>query len=1073
MSQFYSAGLTSPDGSLQKDAFKKLNNGIRSRPPKCFTDSEVFYVVEFYVSRLILSDPDLIGIILDGILWLAEQQLLGADCAVKICGDGLFSSLHIPSLRKNERRVAYRLLLALISCDRTRSGLILMKLEFVRGFIGSLEGEKDPECLMLVFSMHPLVLQHFELAHLAEEHFDCMAAYFPVDYTPPPGSTSVVSRARLAERLRTCLWAARHLDGGLLLPLLIEKATARRPEARTDALGLLADCLIGTLHAASFLSEFLLILPPKQRDPIPTAHVTAYIFALCNLVSQLATELDTSCDTEDISQTLSIVAGLALTYRGGPEEMDFVEILLKCLWPEERAEEASPEVDGWFAMAPGSAHGISKVAPQNLFADCLLTGVLASPSGPLLARLFHRLAAPLLWPKVDPLPTDDCFYQIKFEEIIMWTPHILFLNRLLSHFSRCKNLSFEDLQTKEEDVRAIVFNFSHTLKRSCCDLRMCDGDNQRSLTEIAAFGLLCRLLSLLRNDDEVRKTFLEFCPHVLEHMVSTEGTETPLYALRMEQQCLLAKLVSQFSLGEDGLLLLLFKLLQGDSSVELEGVAIEVLQRASCNSDVILNNLFTLLFQRCSDPVSLTPVLQMVSAVLFVTKSLQNSDENNLLPFLAHILQHRINDIFNVAERLIGELPREEAKSCLLDLLSSIRLVSSSLSEVHQVEIFTSLVEFGKTRQPSNSYAAVLFDCEIISALRPKLPDILLKEIVDFIVFNELCVCSATLINKFPGSGVAEILTKVLNLLLAHMDEGGRGASFVPTSRFVVLTLRGLLVSQLSATATARKRLLEHLLDILLSTNVPCPTQGLQRACLLCSLHLLLPLREAADVDIGLETEVELEPLCLDEEITHCLVNPLAVQKCFCLVGLRLRTAWQLLREVAGPSSEQASLEEAFLHGYLRLASLLPDNIVDDYASNALEAAVLGVIGDARHAMGQQTQALGLFVIARLAAHRPAPSILSSSSFSLPSSPDATDDFLEKLLCLRVTCASADSSLRTASSLRFNLARCLRFLVDLPPAVTARHRGAIRRLLEDLLDDDCQSVRLEAARAHNDWCLKV
>lgn len=75
-------------------------------------------------------------------------------------------------------------------------------------------------------------------------------------------------------------------------------------------------------------------------------------------------------------------------------------------------------------------------------------------------------------------------------------------------------------------------------------------------------------------------------------------------------------------------------------------------------------------------------VLQMASAILYVTKSLRKSDENNLLPFLASILRNRANDILDVAERLIEELSREEAKSCLLDLLSSIRLVVSSLSEV-------------------------------------------------------------------------------------------------------------------------------------------------------------------------------------------------------------------------------------------------------------------------------------------------------------------------------------------------------------------------------------------------------
>lgn len=160
-------------------------------------------------------------------------------------------------------------------------------------------------------------------------------------------------------------------------------------------------------------------------------------------------------------------------------------------------------------------------------------------------------------------------------------------------------------------------------------------------------------------------------------------------------------------------------------------------------------------------------------------------------------------------------------------------------------------------------------------------------------------------------SDVPEILTKIFNLLLTYAEEGGRSTSFVSTSRFVVLTLRGLLVSQLSATNAPRKRLLERLLDIILSTNAPHAEQNLQRTCLLRSLHLLLPLHEAAYVNTGLESEIEPEPLSLNEEVTHCLVNPLAVQKCFCLVGLRLRTAWQLLRKVADSSPEQASLEGA------------------------------------------------------------------------------------------------------------------------------------------------------------------
>ncbi|KAM3173680.1 hypothetical protein ACTXT7_012072 [Hymenolepis weldensis] len=167
-----------------------------------------------------------------------------------------------------------------------------------------------------------------------------------------------------------------------------------------------------------------------------------------------------------------------------------------------------------------------------------------------------------------------------------------------------------------------------------------------------------------------------------------------------------------------------------------------------------------------------------------------------------------------------------------------------------------------------------------------------------------------------------------------------------------------------------------------------------------------------------------------------------------------------------------SQLAQAFLQGYLRLVSLLPDDILGVYASEALEPAVLGVVGEAGRSIGPRTRALSLKVIARMAAAQ-----RSSSSFNTSTplllSPDAADDFLAKLAALRLTCAAADPSHPSTSSLRFNLARCLRFLVDLPPSVTSRHRSNVSRLLEDLLDDDCQSVRLEAAQANNEWCLKV
>ena len=79
-----------------------------------------------------------------------------------------------------------------------------------------------------------------------------------------------------------------------------------------------------------------------------------------------------------------------------------------------------------------------------------------------------------------------------------------------------------DLKMKdEEEIRSIVYNLSHTLKRACGDLRMCRVDTQQNLAEMTVLNLLCRLLPLLRKgEDDVKRAFLGICPHVLGHMLS-------------------------------------------------------------------------------------------------------------------------------------------------------------------------------------------------------------------------------------------------------------------------------------------------------------------------------------------------------------------------------------------------------------------------------------------------------------------------------------------------------------------------------------------------------------------------
>lgn len=45
-----------------------------------------------------------------------------------------------------------------------------------------MDGERDPNNLLLLFRILPQFLRNFPLGHLAEETFDVIACYFPIDF---------------------------------------------------------------------------------------------------------------------------------------------------------------------------------------------------------------------------------------------------------------------------------------------------------------------------------------------------------------------------------------------------------------------------------------------------------------------------------------------------------------------------------------------------------------------------------------------------------------------------------------------------------------------------------------------------------------------------------------------------------------------------------------------------------------------------------------------------------------------------------------------------------------------------
>lgn len=56
--------------------------------------------------------------------------------------------------------------------------------DLIYGIISSIDGERDPRNLMLLFNILPYFIKEIPLGHLSEDMFEVLACYFPVDFNP-------------------------------------------------------------------------------------------------------------------------------------------------------------------------------------------------------------------------------------------------------------------------------------------------------------------------------------------------------------------------------------------------------------------------------------------------------------------------------------------------------------------------------------------------------------------------------------------------------------------------------------------------------------------------------------------------------------------------------------------------------------------------------------------------------------------------------------------------------------------------------------------------------------------------
>lgn len=161
-------------------------------------------------------------------------------------------ALSLPGFNQKTRQAGLQIYQA-FTIDRT---LLLAQVPhiamFVLGVLSGVYQEKDPRNLLISFDLIRFILTNFyQEAHcyfdnevqesqFAEDIYDAVACYFPINFTPPQNDTFKVKPETLKKMLSDCFTASPKLVNHFV-PFLLEKLSAKQVDTKLETLDLLSE----------------------------------------------------------------------------------------------------------------------------------------------------------------------------------------------------------------------------------------------------------------------------------------------------------------------------------------------------------------------------------------------------------------------------------------------------------------------------------------------------------------------------------------------------------------------------------------------------------------------------------------------------------------------------------------------------------------------------------------------------------------------------------------------------------------------------------------------------------------
>ncbi|KAH8416967.1 hypothetical protein KR222_000581 [Zaprionus bogoriensis] len=227
--------LTSPDTEQRVAGTSLLSAVLGALPADLLNAKQLEFLATFYIDRL-RDHHNVMPAIIDGLCALVRMKRLPAE-TVPLVLHAFFQYTTCQSQTRGDRTKLFNMFKFLTL--HFKPELVKMSGDFLYGLISSIDGERDPRNLDLIFSFMPEFLSQYPLLHLAEEMFEIFACYFPIDFNPSKQDPAAITRDALAEKLTSCLVGSEQF-AEWTVALAVEKLESDLLVAKLDSIELLA-----------------------------------------------------------------------------------------------------------------------------------------------------------------------------------------------------------------------------------------------------------------------------------------------------------------------------------------------------------------------------------------------------------------------------------------------------------------------------------------------------------------------------------------------------------------------------------------------------------------------------------------------------------------------------------------------------------------------------------------------------------------------------------------------------------------------------------------------------------------